>query len=76
MKRVAIGKMQGLMFLICLFLMVFPDVGAGKPGAPTAQLAQDVYDFGVVYEGPDIFQDIAIKNIGEADLEITRVDGG
>jgi hypothetical protein len=43
---------------------------------PRAEMTQDVYDFGVAYEGVDVFQDISIKNTGDADLEIIRIGTG
>lgn len=64
----------GLAALFCiLFSVVTLQAAAGNPAA---QLAKDIYDFGVVYEGPDVYQDIAIKNTGAADLEIIRIGTG
>jgi hypothetical protein len=60
------------MFII---LIAFAPAWAAE-GAPKAELAQDVYDFGIAYEGVDVFQDIVIKNTGDADLEIIRIGTG
>jgi hypothetical protein len=68
--------MIGLMVLFCISVTCIPADAAGETGTPTAQLVNDVYDFGTVYEGLDVFQDIAIKNTGDANLEITRINGG
>jgi hypothetical protein len=69
------GKIRtGLIFLFCLMVTVGPAHGAD--GIPKAVLPQNVIDFGVAYEGVDIFQDILIKNDGDADLEIVRIGTG
>jgi hypothetical protein len=65
-----------VMVLFCISVTFAPAYATDVKGAPKAQLPKDVYDFGTVYEGPDVFQYIVIKNTGAADLEITRVRGG
>ena len=64
------------MVLFWISLTVAPAYAVEGAGTPKAQLPKDVYDFGTVYEGPDVFQYIVIKNIGDADLNIARVRGG
>lgn len=76
MKRIASRMMIGLMVLFYISPTFAPVHAAEGTGTPAAQLAKDVYDFGTVYEGPDVFQDIAIKNTGDADLEIIRIGSG
>ena len=76
MKRITSRIMIEVMVLFCISVTFAPAYAADVKGAPKAQLSKDVYDFGTVYEGPDVFQYIVIKNTGDADLEITRVRGG
>lgn len=64
------------MVLFCISVTFVPAYAADGEGAPKAQLSKDVYDFGTIYEGPDVFQNIAVKNTGDADLEIIRISGG
>jgi hypothetical protein len=75
-KNVARRMIIGAMVLFWMSPAVFPAYAAEGAGAPKAQLPSDVYDFGTVYEGPDVFQNIVIKNTGDADLNITRIRGG
>jgi hypothetical protein len=76
MKRIKHKIMIEVMVLFCISVTFAPAYAAERDGAPKAQLPKDVYDFGTVYEGPDVFQHIVIKNIGNADLKVTRVSGG
>lgn len=76
MKHITRKIMIEAMVLFCISVVFTPACAAEGEGAPKAQLPKDVYDFGTVYEGPDVFQHIVIKNTGDADLEITRVRGG
>lgn len=74
MTRITNRIMMGLMALFCISIAVSPVHSADA--APKAVMAQDVYDFGIAYEGVDVFQDIVIKNTGDADLEIIRIGTG
>jgi hypothetical protein len=76
MKRITRKIMIEVMVLFCISVTFAPAYAADGEGAPKAQLPKDVYDFGTVYEGPDVFQHIVIKNAGDADLQIIRVRGG
>lgn len=76
MKRITRKIMIEVMVLFCLSVAFAPAYAAEGEGAPKAQLPKEVYDFGTVYEGPDVFQYIVIKNTGDADLQIIRVNGG
>jgi len=55
-------------FFLNLFAMV-PVVWA----APRIMVEQPVYDFGTITNGSEILHDFAIRNVGDADLKITRV---
>jgi hypothetical protein len=76
MKRITRKIITELLVLFFISMTFVPAYAAEGEGAPKAQLPKDVYDFGTVYEGPDVFQHIVIKNTGDADLKITRVRGG
>jgi hypothetical protein len=74
MTRITNKAMTGLAALFGIWMLVVPLHAA--EGGPRAEMTQDVYDFGVAYEGVDVFQDISIKNTGDADLEIIRIGTG
>lgn len=76
MKRITSRIMMGLMILFGISLTLSPVYAAEETGAPKAETTLDVYDFGVAYEGMDVFQDIVVKNTGDADLEIVRIGTG
>ena len=74
MTRITNRIMMGLMILFCISMILSP-VHAAE-GAPKAVMTQDAYDFGTAYEGVNVYQDITIKNTGDADLEIIRIGTG
>ncbi len=74
MTRITNKAMMGLAVLFGVWMLAAPVYAA--EGAPKAEMTQDVYDFGIAYEGVDVFQDITIKNTGDADLEIIRIGTG
>ena len=76
MKRITSRIMIGLMILFGISFTLSPVYAAEETGAPKALMTQDVYDFGTAYEGVNVYQDITIKNTGDADLEIIRIGTG
>lgn len=68
--------MIGLMILFGISVTLPPVYAAEETRTPKAEMTQDVYDFGTAYEGVNVYQDITIKNTGDADLEIIRIGTG
>ena len=74
MSRITNSLMMGMVALFGIWMAVVPLHAA--EGTPKAEMTQEVYDFGIAYEGVAVFQDIIVKNTGDADLEIIRIGTG
>lgn len=61
---------------LLLLLCCAASAAAADEGTPKAVVEENTHEFGAVYEGKDIFHTFAIKNQGEAVLEIQNVRTG
>lgn len=63
-------------FAICLLLVLWSTAGISVMAAPTAEFEATSFDFGRSMEGEKIKAVFHVKNVGDADLEITNVRAG
>lgn len=68
-----ITKLVNGAFLGILLLLCMPLAAAATPG-PKAQVPETTFDFGEIFEDRELTHTFVIKNIGDAPLEIKKID--